>query len=75
MEERAQFEDVQRMLEKKLQDQIADKRVSLEVDDRGLVIILSDDVLFDSGKAEVKEKASDNQQERFVLKNGDYLRR
>ncbi|MFC1480574.1 flagellar motor protein MotB [Candidatus Omnitrophota bacterium] len=52
-----QFEEAKRMLEQKLKGQIADKSVSLEMDDRGLVIILSDDILFDSGKAEVKSKA------------------
>ncbi|MEA3488725.1 MAG: OmpA family protein [Candidatus Omnitrophota bacterium] len=55
--ERAQFEATKRMLEQKLRSQIADKSVSLKMDDRGLVIILSDDILFDSGKAEVKRDA------------------
>jgi chemotaxis protein MotB len=53
-EERKRFEEAKRMLEGKLKD---DKRISLEVDERGLVIILSDDILFDSGKAEIKKKA------------------
>ena len=56
-DERRQFEETKRMLERKLRGQISDKSVSLALDDRGLVIILSDDILFDSGKAEVKEKA------------------
>ena len=51
--ERGKFEEAKRMLEKKLKDD----RISLKVDDRGLVIILSDDVLFDSGKAEIKREA------------------
>jgi chemotaxis protein MotB len=55
--EREQFEEVKRMLQQKLRSQIADDQISLEMTDRGLVIILSDDVLFDSGKAEIKEKA------------------
>ena len=45
------------MLERKLHDQIADDQVALHMDDRGLVIVLSDDVLFDSGKAKIKEDA------------------
>ena len=55
--EHERFAEVKRMLEEKLQGQIADKRVSLKMDEQGLVIILSDDVLFDSGKAELKEVA------------------
>jgi chemotaxis protein MotB len=55
--ERAQFEETRRMLESKLSKQIADESISLKMDDRGLVIILSDDILFDSGKAEVKRDA------------------
>ncbi|MFH1877826.1 MAG: OmpA family protein [Candidatus Omnitrophota bacterium] len=56
-EERERFEEVKKMLANKLQDQIADNQISLEMDDRGLVIILSDNVLFDSGKADVKTNA------------------
>ena len=52
-EELKNFEEAKRMLESKLKDD----RISLEMDDRGLVIILSDDVLFDSGKAEIKKEA------------------
>jgi len=56
--ERKKFEEVKRLLEKKLKSQIDDESISLEIsDERGLVIILSDDVLFDSGKAEVKDAA------------------
>lgn len=55
--ERERFEEVKRQLENKLSDQIADDQISLEMSDRGLVITLSDDVLFDSGKAEVKARA------------------
>ncbi len=56
-EERAKFEAVKRMLESKLSGQIANEQVSLEMNERGLVIILSDDILFDSGKATLKSKA------------------
>lgn len=56
-QEQEQFEQTKRLLEGKLRSQIADKDVYLEMDERGLVIILSDNILFDSGKAEVKKKA------------------
>ena len=55
--EREQFEEVQRMLQERLRSQIDNDKISLEMTDRGLVIILSDDVLFASGKAEMKENA------------------
>ncbi|MFH1836721.1 MAG: OmpA family protein [Candidatus Omnitrophota bacterium] len=55
--EREKFEEVKRMLEKKLKSEIDDESISLEMDEYGLVIILSDEILFDSGKAEVKDEA------------------
>jgi len=55
--ERKKFEETKEMLEKKLKTEIDDESISLEMDERGLVIVLSDNVLFDSGKAEVKEDA------------------
>lgn len=55
--ERAQFEEAKRMLEDKLRGQISANEVTLEMDERGLVIILSDEILFDSGKAEVRKEA------------------
>jgi len=55
--EQEKFEEVKRMLERKLKDQIADDQVSLKMSDGGIVIVLSDNILFDSGKAELKEKA------------------
>ncbi len=54
--EHQSFEEAKRMLEQRLRGRIADESVSLEMDERGLVIILSDDILFDSGKAEVNEE-------------------
>jgi len=57
MKERAQFEATKRMLEEKLRSQIKDGSMSLQMDERGLVIVLSDDILFDSGKADVKKDA------------------
>jgi len=56
-EEQKQLEETKRLLEKKLRSQIDDKSVSLRMDDQGLVIILSDDILFDSGKADIKTDA------------------
>ncbi|MCK5450432.1 MAG: OmpA family protein [Candidatus Omnitrophica bacterium] len=55
--ERLEFEDVKRMLERKLGSQIKNESISLSVDERGLVIVLSDNILFDPGKAKVKEDA------------------
>ena len=57
MKERAQFEATKKMLEDKLRSQIKDGSMSLKMQDGSLVIILSDDILFDSGKAEVKKDA------------------
>ena len=45
------------LLAQRLQQEIADKQVSLEMAERGLVITFVSDVLFDSGKAEVKKEA------------------
>ncbi|MBD3425687.1 MAG: OmpA family protein [Candidatus Omnitrophica bacterium] len=56
-QERREFAETKRLLERKLSSQIKDEQVSLKMDDRGLVIILSDDILFDSGKAEIKSDA------------------
>lgn len=57
MEEAEKFKTVKDMLEKKLKGQIGGDQVSLSMRDGGLVIILSDNILFDSGKAEVKQDA------------------
>jgi chemotaxis protein MotB len=56
-QEQKELEEAKRLLEKKLQDQIAGDQVSLRMDDQGLVIVLSDDILFDSGKAVIKAQA------------------
>ena len=50
--ERKQFEEMKRELEKGLRG-----KVGLDVGERGLVITLADNILFDSGKAEIKEDA------------------
>jgi len=52
-EERRQFE----AMKKELSRQLRGDNVGLDVGDRGLVITLADNILFDSGKAEVKENA------------------
>ncbi len=57
MQEKKQFEDVKRQLENKFRDLISQDQVSVSVSDAGLAIILADEILFDSGKSEVKEKA------------------
>ena len=51
--EKKEFEDMKRELEKKLRGD----NVKLDLSDRGLVLTLADNILFDSGKAEVKENA------------------
>ncbi|MFQ5952853.1 MAG: flagellar motor protein MotB [Candidatus Omnitrophota bacterium] len=55
--EQKEFEEVKRQLEKKLKGQIDRKQVSLKMREGSLEIILSDDILFDSGKAELKRGA------------------
>ncbi len=57
MAEQEKFTQVKRMLERKLKSQIADDQVSIRMSDGGLVIMLSDNILFDSGKAELKKQA------------------
>ena len=50
--ERQQFEEMKRELEKKLKGS-----VGLDLAERGLVITLANNILFDSGKAKIKEQA------------------
>ncbi len=45
------------LLEEKLKKEIAAKEVSLSMQDKGLVITFLSEVLFDSGKANIREKA------------------
>jgi len=52
-EEKRQFEEIKRELQRGLRG----KKVKFDVADRGLVITLADNVLFDSGKAKIKEDA------------------
>ena len=46
-----------RILEDNLRQEISDKQVKLQMMERGLVITVVGDVLFDSGKAKVREEA------------------
>ena len=57
MREQKEFEDARRMMETKLRDEIKGDKISLRLDEAGLAIILSDDILFDSGKADIKTQA------------------
>ncbi|MCK4462957.1 MAG: OmpA family protein [Candidatus Omnitrophica bacterium] len=50
--ERDQFKDIKRDLEKRLRG-----KVGLELQERGLVITLANNILFNSGKAKIKEEA------------------
>lgn len=49
--------DAKRQLEMRLKKEIDDKQLRLEMAERGLVITFVAEVLFDSGKAKVKEEA------------------
>jgi len=57
LKEEIKFEEVRKMLERKLKRQISDKDVTLSMRDEGLAIVLSDNILFDSGKAKLKKEA------------------
>ncbi|MGB2705602.1 MAG: OmpA family protein [Candidatus Omnitrophota bacterium] len=52
-EEKKQFEEMKR----ELQRQLRGEKVGLDVADRGLVITLANNILFDSGKAKIKPEA------------------
>jgi len=52
-QERQQFESIKRELKRQLKG-----KVGLDIGDRGLVITLADNILFDSGKAKIKEGAN-----------------
>jgi chemotaxis protein MotB len=53
----SELEAAKRMLEERLSREIADKHVLLEMANRGLIITVSDEILFDSGKAKLKTNA------------------
>lgn len=52
--ELSELERAKQELESRLKDEIKDKQVKVEMQDRGLVITFVAEVLFDSGKAELK---------------------
>ena len=52
-----ELEQAKRMLENRLTKEIGDKQVLLQLSKGGLVITMTNDILFDSGKAELKRDA------------------
>ena len=52
-----QLKEAQRMLEDQLRKELADNQAKLEMSERGLVLTFLSEVLFDSGKTEIKEEA------------------
>jgi chemotaxis protein MotB len=55
--EMSELEKAKGLLEKQLQKEIGDKEVRLEMAERGLAIIFLAEVLFDSGKADIRKEA------------------
>jgi len=55
--ERESFEEVESLLESKLRSQISSDDMSMQIKDSGLVIVLSDKILFDSGQAKIRKEA------------------
>lgn len=53
----SELEDVKKLLEERLKQEISDKQVKLEMAEKGLVITFLADILFDSGKAEIRSSA------------------
>jgi len=58
-QEKQELQEAMELLERRLQQEISDKEVKLEMAERGLVITFVAEVLFGSGKADVKENAKD----------------
>ena len=54
-----QLKEAQRMLEERLQQEISDKQVHLDMAERGLVLTFVSEVLFDSGKATLRSEAKE----------------
>src|SRR5580698_6713646 len=50
-----ELEQAKDELEKRLQDEINNKQVKVEMQDKGLVITFVSEVLFDSGKAKLRQ--------------------
>ncbi len=59
MAEAQQLRDAQALLEQRLQKEIADKQVKMEMAERGLVLTFVAEVLFDSGKASIRPEAKE----------------
>ncbi|MEW6008570.1 MAG: OmpA family protein [Candidatus Omnitrophota bacterium] len=53
----AELEKARTALERSLSKEIADKQVSLEMAEKGLVVTFLAEILFDSGKAKIKKEA------------------
>ena len=53
----SELEQAKKLLEERLQKEIGDKEVRLEMAEKGLAIVFLAEVIFDSGKAEIKEEA------------------
>ncbi len=56
-DELSELEKAKQLLEEKLKQEIDDKSVRLEMAQKGLAIIFLTEVLFDSGKADIKQEA------------------
>ncbi len=56
-EELSELEKAKQLLEEKLKQEIDDKSVRLEMAEKGLAIIFLTEVLFDSGKSDIKQEA------------------
>ncbi len=52
-----QLKKIKALLEQRLKEEIANKEVKLDLTNRGVVITLTSDILFDSGKADIKPEA------------------
>ena len=57
--ETQQLRDAKALLEQRLQQEISDQQVKLEMAERGLVITFVAEILFDSGKAALRPEAHD----------------
>ena len=69
-QETKELQEAMALLEKRLKSELSDKNVKLEMAERGLVITFVAEVLFDSGKAKLKEDAySSLKKVARVLKN------
>lgn len=56
-QERQELQEAMELLEQRLKKEIGDKEVMLEMAERGLVITFVAEILFDSGKAVIKQEA------------------